>query len=195
MEENEPLCGRILGIRKFENGLILNDAYFGLMRIVDLNDFDNLEIVPLSNSFNSVPFKFTNDLDIDYTSNLIYFTVSSEDFERRNVMNEIFQSTCTGRIFVYDLNNNITSLFKDQLCFANGIQLYDNYLFVAETTRGRVSKINLKTKQIEKKFELLHGLPDNIRIYNENELWIGFGSKFNSISMKMSEKVNPKKKN
>lgn len=77
----EPWCGRPLGI-KFNPvtcDLYIADAYFGLMKVGPNGGPAQL----LASSAEGIPFRFTNALDIDPTTGVVYFTDSSMYFQRR----------------------------------------------------------------------------------------------------------------
>ncbi|PKU59244.1 Strictosidine synthase 1 [Dendrobium catenatum] len=82
--ENEHICGRPLGLRfnKKTGDLYIADAYFGLLKVGP----EGGVATPLTTEAEGVPFKFTNDLDIDEDGS-IYFTDSSFNFQRsRNLL-------------------------------------------------------------------------------------------------------------
>ena len=80
-KSREHICGRPLGLEfHHETGdLYVADAYLGLLAIS--SDGTHTRIV--ATSADGVPFKFTNGLDIDQESGIIYFTDSSTRFRRR----------------------------------------------------------------------------------------------------------------
>ena len=77
----EPTCGRPLGL-KFNDAtcnLYIADAYFGLLVVGP----DGGVAQQLATSAEGVPFRLTNGLDIDTNTGMVYFTDSSEIFQRR----------------------------------------------------------------------------------------------------------------
>ena len=76
----EKICGRPLGLKfnKITCELYIADAYFGLM-FVGRNDGVAKQ---LAISAERVPFRFTNALDIDQNTGVIYFTDTSTIFQR-----------------------------------------------------------------------------------------------------------------
>lgn len=77
----EHVCGRPLGL-KFDNRtceLYIADAYFGLLRA--RRGGGAAERVALG--YRGAPFKLTNALDIDTVTGEVYFTDSSQFYERR----------------------------------------------------------------------------------------------------------------
>ena len=79
--ETEPICGRPLGLKFNPTScdLYIADAYFGLL-IVGPNGG---VAQPIATSADGVPFRFTNALDIDTQTGMVYFTDSSTVFQRR----------------------------------------------------------------------------------------------------------------
>lgn len=76
---NEHVCGRPLGLRfDKEDNLYIADAYFGLVVMGPEGGVAK----PLSAQAEGVPFKFTNDLDLD-ENGTVYFTDSSARRPRR----------------------------------------------------------------------------------------------------------------
>jgi len=78
--ETEDICGRPLGLRfdKKTGDLYIADAYFGLMKVGPQGGF----ATSLATEAEGVPFRFTNDVDVDTEGN-VYFTDSSTKYQRR----------------------------------------------------------------------------------------------------------------
>ena len=76
----EQLCGRPLGLKFNEVTceLYMADAYFGLM-VVGCN---GRVVKQLVISVERVPFRFTNALDIDQDTEIVYFTYTSTVFRK-----------------------------------------------------------------------------------------------------------------
>ena len=77
----EPICGRPLGLKfnPTDCNLYIADAYFGLL-VVEQNGGVAKQ---LATSAEGVPLNFTNALDIDSQTGMVYFTDSSTRFQRR----------------------------------------------------------------------------------------------------------------
>ena len=76
----EQVCGRPLGL-KFNEAtcdLYIADAYFGLL-VVGRNGAVAKQVAI---SAEGVPFRFTNALDIDQNTGVVYFTDTSTIFQR-----------------------------------------------------------------------------------------------------------------
>lgn len=76
----ERLCGRPLGLKfnKATCDLYIADAYFGLM-VVGRHGGIAKRVVA---SVEGVPLQFTNALDIDQNTGIVYFTDTSTKFQR-----------------------------------------------------------------------------------------------------------------
>lgn len=77
----EHICGRPLGLRFHEKSgdLYIADAYMGLL-VVGRNGGP---ASPIVREVDGVALGFTNALDIDQTTGVVYFTDSSTRFPRR----------------------------------------------------------------------------------------------------------------
>ena len=72
-------------------------------------------------------------------------------FGRRDYAKEVFKLSSDGRVFKLDVHSNSIQTVADGLKFANGLYLNeeDGYLLVAETSAGRIQKIDLKTNEMQ----------------------------------------------
>lgn len=79
--DNEPMCGRPLGLQFNPRScnLYIADAYFGLLMVGSNGGVAQ----QLATSAENVPFNLTNALDIDSQTGLVYFTDASINFQRR----------------------------------------------------------------------------------------------------------------
>lgn len=77
----EHICGRPLGLRfDMRTGdLYIADAYLGLQVVGPSGGL----ATPLVTEVEGQPLRFTNDLDIDEQEDVIYFTDTSTQFQRR----------------------------------------------------------------------------------------------------------------
>lgn len=73
-----PICGRPLGLSFYyaKEFLYIVDAYFGLLVV---GPQGGLALQPAT-SAEGVPFKFTDGVDVDQQSGLVFFTHASETF-------------------------------------------------------------------------------------------------------------------
>uniref|UniRef100_A0A7N0TX81 Strictosidine synthase conserved region domain-containing protein n=1 Tax=Kalanchoe fedtschenkoi TaxID=63787 RepID=A0A7N0TX81_KALFE len=175
----EETCGRPLGLMfNHKTGeLYIADAYKGLLVV---GPSGGLATQILTHA-NGVPFGFTNGLDIDQGTGLVYFTDSSTRFQRRNHILVILSGDVSGRLMRYDPQTKQTTLLLDNLAFPNGLALSENgdYILVAETTRCRILRYWMKTATAGTVdvFSDLEGYPDNVKRNDKGEFWVGIHSK------------------
>ncbi|XP_040959395.1 protein STRICTOSIDINE SYNTHASE-LIKE 10 [Gossypium hirsutum] len=139
----EPICGRPLGL-KFNTQtclLYITDAYFGLLVVGPNGD----TVIKLAILAKGVPFKFTNGLDIDTSTGMVYFTDSSILFQRRDADFFISSSARTGRLLKYNPYTRDVFVLYDGLAFPNGVALSANnsFILVNESIKKRILKFNM----------------------------------------------------
>lgn len=95
--EDEPTCGRPLGLRFNKDGyLIVADAYLGLYKVdVDSGKFEQL--ISSVQEINGKRPRFLNDLDIA-SDGTIYLSDSSTKWDRRHNRLAIMESRPDGRL-------------------------------------------------------------------------------------------------
>ncbi|KAG8479630.1 hypothetical protein CXB51_029394 [Gossypium anomalum] len=145
----EPICGRPLGL-KFDSRtchLYIADAYFGLL-VVGPNGGTAIRLA--ISAANGAPFKFTNGLDIDTSTGMVYFTDSSTLFRRRDADFLISSADTTGRLLKYNPYNGEVSVLHDGLAFPNGFAFSANNSFFL--------------------------VPDNIKRNDKGEFWVALNS-------------------
>ncbi|KAL6195386.1 hypothetical protein ACLB2K_031005 [Fragaria x ananassa] len=83
-KDNEPTCGRLLGFRFHPTTceLYIADAYFGLLKTGPNGGVAQR----LVTSVNGTPLRFTNDVDINPVTGMVYFTDSSTKTAMRVVI-------------------------------------------------------------------------------------------------------------
>lgn len=171
--EDEHICGRPLGLRfnKKTGDLYIADAYFGLLKVGPEGGL----ATPLATEAEGVPFKFTNDFDIDEDGS-IYFTDSSSNFQRRHFIQLVFSAEPSGRLLKYNMVTKETTVLLRDLQFPNGVSLSkDRSFFVfSEGNRGRLSRYWLKGDKAgtSEVFAQLPGFPDNVRTNDKGEFWV-----------------------
>ncbi|XP_016732583.2 protein STRICTOSIDINE SYNTHASE-LIKE 10 [Gossypium hirsutum] len=178
----EPICGRALGL-KFNDAtcdLYIADAYFGLLMVGPKGGVAQV----LANSSEGIPFRFTNGLDIDNNTGVVYFTDSSIIFQRRYADLLSRSSTDrTGRLLRYDPRAKRASVMYKGLMFPNGVALSQNrsFLLVAKTIRKRILKFNLGDEgglnnNEPKVFAKLPRVPNNIKMNENGEFWVALNT-------------------
>ncbi|KAL6192963.1 hypothetical protein ACLB2K_034048 [Fragaria x ananassa] len=188
----EPTCGRPLGL-KFNPKtceVYIADAYFGLLKI----DRNGGHPQQLATSLHEVPFRFTNALDIDSETGIVYFTDTSTVYQRRLWPLSISTGDKTGRLLQYDpctkccniiylicnFNTKKVTVLLDNLAFANGVALSkdSSFLLVAETPTFKIFKLWLrgsKAGDVEL-FTQMKRPADNIKRTDNGEFWVAVNS-------------------
>ncbi|XP_041354583.1 adipocyte plasma membrane-associated protein-like [Gigantopelta aegis] len=194
--ENEPTCGRPLGMRLDNDGyLVVVDAYLGLFK-VNVATGDVHQLYSSSEPINGKIPKFLNDLDIA-KDGTIYVTDSSTKWDRRHNRYVLLEAESSGRLLSYNPQTKHMTQLVGGLMFPNGVQLSikEDVLLISETTTARIMRYYL---QGEKKGELdvfvhnLPGFPDNIRRSSRGTYWIGlagvrFKARFNGVDFMASK--------
>ncbi|KAJ9707535.1 hypothetical protein PVL29_002531 [Vitis rotundifolia] len=154
----EQVCGRPLGL-KFNEAtcdLYIADAYFGLL-VVGHNGGVAKQVAI---SAEGVPFRFTNALDIDQNTGVVYFTDTSTIFQRWAYAIAMQIGDKTGRLLKYDPRTKEVTVLLRGLSFSNGVALITRYWF-----QGQKS-------QLSDTFTQLGGCPDNIQRNIHGEFWV-----------------------
>ncbi|KAH7654939.1 Strictosidine synthase protein [Dioscorea alata] len=171
----EDVCGRPLGL-EFNNktgDLLVADAYKGLLKATH----DERILKPVVTSAEGGALYFTNGLDIDQNSGVIYFTDSSTKYQRRQYMEVITSGDRTGRVMKYDPKSEKVEVLMNGSAFPNGVALSrdGSFLLIAETSTCRILKYKLKEKSVQVLVKL-PGLPDNIRRSPRGGYWVALNS-------------------
>ncbi|TXG74500.1 hypothetical protein ES288_1Z039900v1 [Gossypium darwinii] len=149
----EPICGRPLGL-KFDS------------RTCHLYIADAISLA--ISAANGAPFKFTNGLDIDTSTGMVYFTDSSTLFQRRDADFLISSGDRTGRLLKYNPYNGDVSVLYDGLAFPNGVAFSANNSFLLFNVHD--------PKAAPKVFLELPRVPDNIKRNEKGEFWVALNS-------------------
>ncbi|KAJ4780250.1 Calcium-dependent phosphotriesterase superfamily protein [Rhynchospora pubera] len=171
----EHECGRPLGLKfnKKTGDLYIADAYRGLMVVHPGENVAKVVAVEAG----GVPFRFTNGVEIDQTSGIVYFTDSSSQYHRRDFMSTILSGDRTGRLMKYNPKTNQVEILLDNLSFLNGVMLSQDgsYLIFAETSTCKISRYWLQGPKAETAEVIteLSGFPDNIKKSPRGGFWIG----------------------
>ncbi|KAF2312782.1 hypothetical protein GH714_040027 [Hevea brasiliensis] len=152
--DKEPMCGRPLGL-KFNPAtcdLYIADAYYGLLVVGPEGGVPT----QLAASAEGVPFRFTNGLDIDPKTRLVYFTDSSIYFQRRVYIWAIISSDRSGRLLKYDPNSKKVTVLFQGLSFPNGVALSkdNSFILVAESGTFKILKFTLVNAEIQAPVEV-----------------------------------------
>ncbi|KAM4842587.1 adipocyte plasma membrane-associated protein [Thomomys bottae] len=179
--DDEPACGRPLGIRAGPNGtLFVADAYKGLFEV----NPRKREVKLLLSSETPIEGKkmsFVNDLTITRDGKKIYFTDSSSKWQRRDYLLLIMEGIDDGRLLEYDTETKEVKVLLDQLRFPNGVQLSpeEDFVLVAELTMARIRRVyvsGLMKGGADMFVENLPGFPDNIRPSSSGGYWVAMSA-------------------
>ena len=179
--------GRVLGFDFDAQGnLIAADAIRGLLRVNPQG-----KAVTLTDRVGADPIRYA-DAVVVAANGKIYFTDASGRFPPalwggtfQAAVLDILEQASTGRVLEYDPLNGATRIVAIGLSFPNGIALSTDQhsLFVAETGRFRVWKINVTTRDVDVRkgskeatvlLENLPGYPDNLMRGLNGRIWLGF---------------------
>lgn len=175
--DDEPTCGRPLGIRAGPNGtLFVVDAYKGLFEV---NPQKRSVKVLLSSEtpIEGKKMSFVNDLTVTRDGRKIYFTDSSSKWQRRDYLLLVMEGTDDGRLLEYDTVTKEVKVLLDQLQFPNGVQLSpeEDFVLVAETAMARIRRVyvsGLMKGGADMFVENMPGFPDNIRPSSSGGYWV-----------------------
>ncbi|CAL9748346.1 unnamed protein product [Musa acuminata subsp. burmannicoides] len=170
----ERVCGRPLGLQ-FHHAtgvLYVADAYFGLLAVGPTGGAAEL----LAASAEGVPFNFTNGVDVDQKTGVVYFTDSSTQYQRQDYILAVVTGDSTGRLMKYDPRTRKVTVLRRGLRFPNGVALSGDgsFLLFAETGTCRVIKYWLRGPKAAttEVFAELPRYPDNIRRTPGGEYWV-----------------------
>ncbi|KAJ8248482.1 hypothetical protein GJAV_G00242490 [Gymnothorax javanicus] len=180
-KDDEPTCGRPLGIRVGPNGtLFVADAYLGLFEVNPVTG-EVVNLVSTKQMVGGRRLSFVNDLDVTQDGRKIYFTDSSSRWQRRDFLYLVMEGTADGRVLEYDTVTKEVSVLMDDLRFANGIQLFpdEESVLVAETTMARIRRVHvsgLNKGGMDTFVDNLPGFPDNIRRSSSGGYWVAMSA-------------------
>ncbi|KAL5727554.1 hypothetical protein ACHQM5_000738 [Ranunculus cassubicifolius] len=174
----EFICGRPLGL-KFDQltcDLIVADAYHGLVKIPSTGG----HATTLASSAEGVPFKFLNSLAVDSDNQIVYFTESSTNFQRKDFLKVYNSGDRTGRLMSYNLITKQVTVFLRQIKYANGIALSKDkdYLLVSEIGNKQILRYWLQGPKANtaEVFTKLRDAPDNINLNDDGSYWVALNN-------------------
>ncbi|KAM4607669.1 adipocyte plasma membrane-associated protein isoform 1-T1 [Polymixia lowei] len=179
--EEEPSCGRPLGVRVGPNGtLFVADAYLGLFE-VNPTTGEVTRLVSGGQLVGGRRLSFINDLAVTQDGRKVYFTDSSSRWQRRDYLHLIMEATADGRVLEYDTETREVTVVMENLRFPNGIQLLpdEESVLVAETTMARIRRVHvsgLNKGGMDTFVDNLPGFPDNIRPSSTGGYWVAMSA-------------------
>jgi sugar lactone lactonase YvrE len=177
--------GRPLGLAFDGAGnLIVADAFKGLLSIAP-----DGAITVLATEAGSVPFRFTDDVDVGPDGTL-YFSDASSKYDLHHYKHDIVDSRPNGRLLAYDPVNGATRVLRGDLYFANGIAVSPDgaFVLVNETTRYRVFRYWLtgpRRGSSDVFIDNLPGFPDGISSNGAGVFWLALVSPRNPLIDKL----------
>ncbi|KAI4348613.1 hypothetical protein L6164_009318 [Bauhinia variegata] len=172
--KTEHICGRPLGLcfSQTSGDLYIADAYMGLVVVGPRGG----SVTKITSQVEDSPLLFTNGLDIDQRTGLVYFTSSSSRYQRRNFISLVLSGDTSGRLMKYDPLSKQVSVVLNNLTFPNGVALSKDgdYILVAETTNCRILRYWLETPKAGtlEIFAELPGFVDNIKRSPRGGFWM-----------------------
>ncbi|XP_041468157.1 adipocyte plasma membrane-associated protein-like [Lytechinus variegatus] len=175
---NETECGRPLGLRFTQDGLLyVIDAYLGIFQI-NTSTGESTNLVARDTIVDGKPIRFFNDLTVG-SDGIIYFTHSSTRWHRFQHLSLAMEGNNDSRLLRYNPSSGEVSVLIDGLALANGVQLSkdESFLLVAEGGRMRIHQYFLTgPRQGERELfaDNLPGFADNIRPSSGGGFWVAF---------------------
>jgi len=176
--------GRPLGMDLAKDGtLIVADADKGLLAVSSTG-----EISVLATECGGRPLVFTDDVELG-PDGMIYFSDASTKWGQGQWKEDLLEAGPYGRLCSYDpLSGEVVELV-DGLHFANGVAVdpAGRFVLVNETSRYRVTKVNLDDLRTEVLVDDLPGFIDGISS-DGDRYWIAVASPRNELIDALSEK-------
>lgn len=175
--EDEPTCGRPLGIKVGPNGtLFVADAYLGVFEVNPTTGAAT-RLVAGGQVVAGRKLSFINDVAVTQDGKKLYFTDSSSRWQRRDYLHLIMEATADGRVLEYDMETKELAVVMENLRFPNGIHLLpdEESVLVAETTMARIRRVHvagLNKGGMDTFVDNLPGFPDNIRPSSSGGYWV-----------------------
>ncbi|MTW09134.1 SMP-30/gluconolactonase/LRE family protein [Pseudoduganella eburnea] len=170
--------GRVLGFDFDASGrLVAADAMKGLLAITP----DGKIAVLTDKVADGDPIRYADGVVVA-PNGTVYFTDASTRFApaewggtfEASVL-DILEQSSTGRVLAFNPASGKTSILASGLSFANGIALSGDgkTLFVNETGRYRIWKIDAASGKRAILFDNLPGYPDNLMRGRDGKIWVG----------------------
>src|SRR6202008_2870892 len=104
---------------------------------------------------------------------------------------DILEQSSTGRVLAYDPTNGATRVLASGFSFANCIAPSGDgkTLFVNETGRYRIWKVDAQSGKRTILFDNLPGYPDNLMRGRDGKIWVGLVKPRNATIDKLAQKT------
>jgi len=192
--DSEPICGRPLGIRRFDKDrFLIADAYLGLF-LLNFDTGKSEKILSSSEVVDGRNCTFFNDVEV-LDKDTVFFSCSSSKWDRRRAFPALFEQRSDGRILKYTISSKKLEVLADGFRFPNGVQLSKDKsaLFFSETGMARIWKLSLKSKESKPSIFInnLPGLPDNIRETSRGTFLVGLAGFRAEGTFPLFDKIGP----
>jgi sugar lactone lactonase YvrE len=160
--------GRPLGLEPAPDGLIVCDAYRGLLSV----DVATGAVTTLVSEIDGVPLNFCSNAALA-PDGAIWFTESSTRFGFDHYLGAFLEHRPSGRLLRHDVDGT-TSVILTDLDFPNGLALTPSRdaLILVETAGYRLSRVNLSDARRTILAENLPGYPDNLSQFRDWHAWV-----------------------
>ncbi|XP_054790238.1 protein STRICTOSIDINE SYNTHASE-LIKE 4-like [Prosopis cineraria] len=161
----------MLGITVTRQGaVIVCDADKGLLEVTE----DGVTV--LVSQMKGSKLRFADEV-VEASDGSLYFSVASTKYDARNWYLDVLEARPHGQLLKYNPSLNETSVFLDNLSFANGVALSkdEDYLLVCETWKYRCLRHWLKGEKKGKTETFIDNLPaapDNILLAPDGSFWV-----------------------
>ncbi|XP_028796652.1 protein STRICTOSIDINE SYNTHASE-LIKE 4-like [Neltuma alba] len=161
----------LLGITVTRQGdVIVCDSDKGLLKVTD----DGVTV--LVSQLNGSTLRLADEV-VEASDGILYFSDASTKFDLHDWFLDLLEARPNGRLLKYNPALNETSVFLDNLTFANGVALSkdEDYLLVCETWKHSCLRHWLKGEKkgkTETFIENLPGGPDNIHLAPDGSFWV-----------------------
>lgn len=178
--DTEPVCGRPLGIRRLNKELlVVADTYYGVYT-VNVATGDSKLIFSAKTKVAGFAPKFLNDIEV-IDENTVLVTDSSTKYGRRQFFHVILENAPDGRVIEINIKTGKPRVILGGVRFANGIQLHPDKqsVIVSELGMSRLLRLYIKgPKEGEAEIfaDNLPGLPDNVRLSQQNTFYVGLAN-------------------
>ena len=156
-----------LALADQSEGLKILDIETGIMQTLT-SGYEGEKFV----SVNSITFEDEDTIYFTHTGN-----IGMEEYHY-----ELLSKQPTGRIYRYHMKTGETQIFIDHLHFPNGIAYskQDNCLYVCHLNKYQIISVPLDQRRGENKYSIIFdnliGFPDNLKITEDNKLWVAIPS-------------------
>ena len=177
--------GCLLGFEFDREGriVVVDCDYAGTGALLRVADEADGAVEVLASRDTGFPLYYPNAIAIA-TDGTIYFTDSTTAFtppayggsSSAAAANEALMHTCTGRVLAYEPSSGTVRTLADGFAFSNGVALSqdEQSLFVCETYRYAVRRIQLDSGDVSDFLTNLPCFPDNLTKGLDGRYWVGF---------------------